>query len=67
MQTIGEIFKKGRIKKGITQEEISKMIGIDRARYANYERNYRIPDAITFVKICKILKIKISDFKDLGD
>ncbi|MBD5572351.1 helix-turn-helix domain-containing protein [Clostridium botulinum] len=40
--TISKVLKYERLKRGMTQEEFSKLLGVDRASIAHYE-NGRIP------------------------
>jgi repressor LexA len=52
---IGERLKKLRGKR--TQEEISKKIGISRARYSHYENNHVQPDNDLIIKLAEFYEV----------
>lgn len=51
-----------RKKKGMTQEQLAKIIGVTCNCITQYEKNLRFPKPEILVKICKILDIEISKF-----
>lgn len=59
---IGNIIKKARIKKGLTQEELGKMVGVQKSAIAKYE-NGRIVNIkrSTLQKISSALNIRPSE------
>lgn len=48
---IKEVLKKLRKEKGITQEEISKILNISRGAYAKYETGANLPPAPNIKKL----------------
>lgn len=63
-KTIMEIanrIKEIRVKKGMTQFEVSEKAGLDSNSYAKIERGENKPYGVTLVKICKALGVKSSD------
>ncbi len=51
-----------RKKKGMTQEQLAKIIGVTCNCITQYEKNQRFPKPEILVKICKILDVEISSF-----
>ena len=56
-----EIIKKLRSEKGLTQEEISKILGVPRSTYAKWEINIT-PDYSMVKKIAKFLTYRLTTF-----
>lgn len=54
---IGDMIQKYRKLKGMTQEELAKVIGVSRATLANYERGNREPSFDTIEKFVTTLNI----------
>lgn len=52
---IGEILRFYRDSKGLTQEELSGLAGIDRTHYSKIERGLRSPTIDTLFKIAYAL------------
>lgn len=52
------------LRKGhsVTQEEISKYIGIDRSSYSNYERGFRSPNFDVLINIASFYNISTDFF-----
>lgn len=48
-----------RDKRGLTQEELSHILGISRASLSHYEKNRREPDHETLIKIADQFKVSI--------
>ena len=48
-----------REKRGWTQDELSKLLGISRAALSHYEKNRREPDFDTLTKLADLLKVSI--------
>lgn len=57
---IGEKIKNIRIKKGWTQKEFAKKLGIPSSSYSNYENGNRAPTADTILKIADALGVSAS-------
>lgn len=58
---IGEILK----KKGITQKELAKLIGVTEASVSRYVSGDRIPKGTTCIQIAKILDCEFDDLYTL--
>lgn len=56
---IGDILKNLRKEKGLTQNELSQIIGITRTTYAGYENNKHEPDIKTLTKIADYYKVSL--------
>jgi transcriptional regulator with XRE-family HTH domain len=63
---LGERLKKLRSRKGMSQEELSKNLGLTRGTYAHYEINKRQPDYDTLKKIADFFNVTI-DFLITGN
>ena len=50
-----------RKKKGLTQEEFAKSVGISRNMIASYENKVRLPKLDTLIAISNIYNISIDD------
>lgn len=55
--SFGDNLKKARLEKGLTQEELAKMIGVAKSTLTGYERGNREPDVLKIKKLAKILDI----------
>lgn len=51
-----------RARAKMSQEEVAKQLGIDRANYSQYETNNVEIKALTLYRLSKILGCSISDF-----
>jgi transcriptional regulator with XRE-family HTH domain len=51
-------LKNARIKKGLKQEDLSKIIGVHQTAISQYEKGKRNPSALVLEKICEMLCIK---------
>ena len=49
-----------RIKKGMTQEEVAKAIGVSQRSYSNYEKGTRNPKIDKIIKLAQLLEIKLT-------
>lgn len=56
---IGKALKYMRIKKGLNQEELGKILNISQQNLSRYEKNQRIISFETIEKISKICGYKI--------
>ncbi len=54
---IGEVIREYRVKKGISQEVLSGLAGLDRTHYSKIERGQREPTIETLFKIAGALDI----------
>lgn len=60
-------LKKLRTEKGLTQDEISKDLGINRATYAHYETGRREPDAQTLKLLAKYFDVSLDYLVGIAD
>ena len=58
VKVIGKIIKKMRENKGLTQEVLSGLEGLDRTHYSKIERGLRSPTIETLFKIADALDIE---------
>ena len=56
---LAEIIKIKRIERGLTQEELARIVGISRSYYSDIENNRTIPSG----KVLLILFVKLSETK----
>ncbi|MED3710008.1 helix-turn-helix transcriptional regulator [Peribacillus frigoritolerans] len=56
---LGARLKKLRSKQGLSQEELSKILGLTRGTYAHYEINKRQPDYDTLKKIADFFDVTL--------
>ena len=54
---IGQVIQKCRLEKGMTQEVLSGLAGLDRTHYSKIERGLRSPTIDTLFKIAGALDI----------
>lgn len=62
---LGEKIKFYRDKKGLTQEELGKEIGVKGATITRYEKNDRQPKLEQIAKIAKALDVSLEDLVDV--
>lgn len=55
-------FKSLRVRSGLIQEEVAKMLGISRQQYITYENNPNIIKIDILLKLSKIFKCDINEF-----
>lgn len=55
---IGRIIRQNRDKKGLTQEQLSGLAGLDRTHYSKIERGLRNPTIETVFKIAYALDVQ---------
>lgn len=57
MSTISNRLKELRIKKNLSQNKLSKLLGITRTTYANYEQGSREPSIKMIIKFCNFFNV----------
>lgn len=62
MVTLGDIIKKMREERGLSQKEVASSVGIDRGQYSRIETNKVEPTLSTLEKIAQAFKIEVEDF-----
>lgn len=55
-------FKSLRVRSGLIQEEVAKMLGISRQQYMTYENNPNIIKIDILLKLSKIFKCDVNEF-----
>lgn len=60
-------LKAERTARGLTQEALSKMIGLSIGTLSGYERNYREPDFETVTKLSNILGVSVDYLLGVSD
>ena len=63
MNKIGEVLKSAREKAGLTQLELSGMVGVSRAYYADVERGRYTPSLKVLSRLADILGIDLNFLK----
>lgn len=56
-----ENLRQAREKKGYTQQDVSKLMGIDKSTYCGYETGKRQPDVLKLKKIANILGTSVDE------
>lgn len=63
MNKIGDVLKSAREKAGLTQLELSEMVGVSRAYYADVERGRYTPSLKVLSRLADILGIDLNFLK----
>lgn len=63
MNKIGDVLKSAREKAGLTQLELSGMVGVSRAYYADVERGRYTPSLKVLSRLANILGIDLNFLK----
>lgn len=63
MNKIGDVLKSVREKAGLTQLELSSMVGVSRAYYADIERGRYNPSLKVLTRLADILGIDLNFLK----
>lgn len=58
---IGSRIKKYREDRGLTQIQLSKLLGISNSRVSNWEQGINRPDADILAEICRVLQVSPSE------
>lgn len=53
----GEIVKKERIKRGLSQEELGNILGVTKVSICGYERGTRTPTLEVFIRLLDVLNV----------
>lgn len=59
---IGDLVKKQRKRKKLTQEKVAEAIGISDKHYSKIEMGKYVPSLQTFFKLIDVLELKTDDF-----
>ena len=60
LATIGEMIRKVRLERNLTQEELGKLIGVQRAQISKLENNTPNVTMETILKVFEALKAKVN-------
>jgi HTH-type transcriptional regulator / antitoxin HipB len=60
MEIIGEMIKRARLERHLTQEELGKLIGVQKAQISKLENNTNSATIDTIVRVFKALKAEIN-------
>jgi HTH-type transcriptional regulator / antitoxin HipB len=60
MEIIGEMIKRARLERHLTQEELGKLIGVQKAQISKLENNANSATIDTIVRVFKALKAEIN-------
>ena len=60
-QKLGKNLKRIRKEKGVTQEKLEELSGLDRGYISGVERGVRNPSIKNIEKLAKALKVSVSD------
>lgn len=60
MEILGDLIKKVRIERNMTQEELGKLIGVQRAQISKLENNTTNVTVETLLRVFSALKAKIN-------
>lgn len=61
-EAVASVLREERLKKGLSQEELAHLCGIDRTYVSLLERQKRKPTLSTIYKICESLGISMTYF-----
>lgn len=53
----GNHLRKLRTKKGLTQEQVAKVLGVNRTTYTKYETGVTQPDLFALRKLCELFEV----------
>lgn len=62
MVNVLNVIKKYRVNKGLSQKELSELLGKSKNVVSNWENGVNKPDVDTIERLCEILDIPISEF-----
>ena len=57
MENIGEVIRKHRTAKGLSQQELGDLLFVTKQAVSKWETGKTIPDLDTIRKLCRILEI----------
>lgn len=60
----GNYIREHRTKKGLSQEEVAKLLGLSQQAYGRYELGKREPNFSLILKIAEILDFEPGEFFD---
>ena len=60
MEIIGEMIKKARLERHLTQEELGKLVGVQKAQISKLENNANSATIDSLIRVFKALKADVS-------
>ena len=60
LDVLGEMIKKARLEQNLTQEQLGKLIGVQKAQISKLEHNASNVTISTVLRVFKALKTKVS-------
>lgn len=60
MEIIGDLIRKTRLERHLTQEELGKLVGVQKAQISKLENNANSATIDTIVRVFKALKAEIN-------
>jgi plasmid maintenance system antidote protein VapI len=60
MELIGEMIKKARLERQMTQEELGKLVGVQKAQISKIENNTNSATIDTIMRVFKALKAEVN-------
>lgn len=66
-ESFGEILKRFRTEKNLSQQQLADMLFVERASIANWETGRRTPDAVLLLRIAKCLDVDVNIFMETID
>lgn len=60
-EIIGKKIREARLKKGLLQKDLAKLLGVTQTSYSYYENGKKHIGFMKLKKICQVLEIDISD------
>jgi len=67
LELLGDLIKKVRLERNLTQEELGKLIGVQRAQISKLENNMTNVTMDTILRVFSALKAKVSFNVELQD
>ena len=61
MKVLAENLKRIRKERGMTQEQVAKMIPVDRTTYTKYESDVAEPHLANLLRLCDVLQTTPND------
>lgn len=58
---LGEFFKQKRLARGLSQDELARLVGIHRLTVSRYERGYQVPTLRDLMVMKRFLRFKWSE------
>ena len=62
----GEMIRIARLRNGMTQQELAKLLNVKQGTVGAWEIGYAFPRPKSMVRLCEVLKISVSDLLKAG-